>query len=252
MNTGLEGKSVIVTGGASGIGYAAVELLASAGCAVTIADIDEAAGRQRSAQLERSGTGKVQFIRTDVSREADVQAMVDAAVAAFGRLDGAINCAGVPPRNKPLHEITTDHWDASDGINLRGMFLCFKYEIMAMLKTGGGSIVGISSTAATSAVPGSAEYCATKSGVNGLVRGAALDYADKGIRINGVMPGATQTPMFEFATRSVKMNDMSGSLPMKRIGAPAEVAAGAVWLISDHASYVTGVILPVDGGLTAV
>jgi NAD(P)-dependent dehydrogenase (short-subunit alcohol dehydrogenase family) len=250
----LQGKVVIVTGGASGIGRAAVELLLEAGCKVTIADLNELAGKEIVSQTSTSGAQKrIQFVRTDVSSESNVKTMVERTVAEFGKLDAAINCAGFPPQNKLVHEISAEQWEKSESVNLRGMFFCIKHQIIAMQKSGGGSIVALSSTAATSAVPGSSDYCATKSGINGLVRAAALDYADKGIRINCVMPGAAMTPMFMACNEAnPSFPELAKALPIKRIAAPVEIAAGAVWLISDDASYVTGVVLPVDGGISAV
>lgn len=250
---GLEGKSVIVTGGGSGIGRAAALLLAESGCKVTVADRSEDAARSVTAEIEAKG-GTAQAIRADISEEAQVRAMVEAAVSAYGGLQGAVNAAGVPQVGKLAHEVTLEEWDRCHGVNLRGLFLCNKYEIIAMLASGGGSIVHIASTAANVGFPNGAEYCASKAGVLGLVRGSAIDYATKGIRINAVLPGGTLTPML----RAAMDNDpglepaLAAVHPMNRFGQPEEIAAAARFLISDEASFVTGAAYAVDGGHTSV
>ena len=245
----MPGKSVIVTGGSSGIGKAAAELLVNAGHAVTIADVAEAAGQAVAAHLEAQGKGRAQFVLTDVRDPTNVRSMVEKAVAAYGRLDGAVNCAGVPQASKLTHELSLEDWDFCNNINLRGMFLCLKYEIAAMLEGKSGSIVAISSAAATLGLPKSADYCASKAGITGLVRAAAVDYARSGIRINALLPGATLTPL---ATRSSAANPgISDALPVPigRWASPQEIAEGAVWLISDASSYVTGACIAIDGGM---
>jgi NAD(P)-dependent dehydrogenase (short-subunit alcohol dehydrogenase family) len=239
--SGLDGKSVIVTGGASGIGRAAVEILGEAGALVTVADLDAAAA---------ASAARVQFIRTDISVEDSVRAMVDAAVAKYGRLDGAINAAGVAQHWKLLHELSAAEWDFVSNINLRGMFFCMKHEIAAMLRTGGGAIVAIASIAATMAFGNSAEYCASKAGVTGLVRAAAIDYAKAGIRVNALLPGATLTPLVERALATKPANLGSLDIPNGRIAQPREIAQGAVWMLSDEASYMTGSCMTIDAGLS--
>jgi NAD(P)-dependent dehydrogenase (short-subunit alcohol dehydrogenase family) len=243
-------KAVIVTGGASGIGRAATRLLAEAGFRVTVADLDEAGGKAAVADVEAAGS-IAQFVLTDVADEASVQAMVNAAEAAFGRVDAAVNAAGVPGARMPFAELTAAEFDFVQSINLRGMFLCIKYQIQAMERAGSGSIVAISSKAGESGTPHCAQYCASKAGILGLVRGAALDYADKGIRVNAILPGATWTPMAEIALGSdPSLNKVVERIPMKRFAQPAEIAASAVWLLSDQASYVTGASMVVDGALS--
>lgn len=253
MNLTFPGTSYLVTGGAVGIGAETVRYLVEAGCDVTIADLDEQRGTELAKLLADAGPGRTQFVRTDVSQEDDVKTAVAKTVDAFGPLGGAVNCAAYLPKNKRVHEITAEHWDLSHSVSLRGMFLCFKHQILAMRETGAGSVVAISSTAAVAAVPASADYCAAKAGVNGLVRAAALDYAAEGIRVNGIMPGATLTPGFKTSNAvNPNLGGIAEALPIKRIAEPEEVAAGAVWLLSDAASYVTGTVIPVDGGLSAV
>lgn len=244
--------SYLVTGGAVGIGAETATYLVQTGRDVMIADLDEQTGSELAKRLADTGPGRTRFTRTDVSRERDVEAAVAATVEAFGPLGGAVNCAAYLPRNKRVHEITAEHWDTSHSVSLRGMFLCLKHQITAMRETGAGSVVAISSTAAVAAVPASSDYCAAKAGVNGLVRAAALDYAAEGIRVNGIMPGAILTPGFETSNaRNPNLGGVADLLPVKRIGDPKEVAAGAMWLLSDEAAYVTGSVVAIDGGLSA-
>jgi NAD(P)-dependent dehydrogenase (short-subunit alcohol dehydrogenase family) len=249
---GLDGKSIIVTGGGSGIGEAVALLLGEAGCKVIVADLGREAGDRVAAAITAAG-GTALSVRTDVSSETDVKALVDAAVTAYGRLDGACNAAGVPQRGKPMHEVTLDEWDFVHSVNLRGLFLCNKYQVAAMLESG-GAIVNIASTAASVGFPNGAEYCASKAGVMGLVRGSAIDYATRGIRINAVLPGGTLTPMLKGAMALDPGLEpaLAAVHPMNRFGQPVEIAAAARWLLSDEASFVTGAAFAIDGGHTAI
>lgn len=249
---GLADKSVIVTGGGSGIGRAAVELLVGYGAIVTVADINEAGSREVVETMNAGGMRRAQFVRANVADEADVRAMVEAAEAFGGRLDAAINGAGIGQQGKKVHELDAAEWDAHMAINLRGMFLCMKYEIAAMLKAGGGSIVAISSVAAVMGLTTSPEYCASKAGVNGLIRAAAVDYAKEGIRINALLPGATNTPLAMKALATKPRNVGPMPVPNGRRAEPIEIARGAVWMISDEASYMNGACLTIDGGLSIV
>jgi NAD(P)-dependent dehydrogenase (short-subunit alcohol dehydrogenase family) len=246
----LAGKSVIVTGGGSGIGRAAVELLGEQGALVTVADLNEAGGKAAAAALNKGGQGRAQFVTADVSSEESVRAMVAAAASKFGSVDGAINSAGVVQHWKLLHELSAAEWDFVVNINLRGMFFCIKYQIQQMMKNSGGAIVAIASIAANIGFGNSAEYCASKAGVTGLVRAAAMDYAKQGIRVNALLPGPTMTPLVERALATKPKNLGSLELPIGRIAAPAEVARGAVWMISDEASYMSGSCMTIDGGLS--
>ena len=248
--TSLSGKSIIVTGGGSGIGRAAAELLGRAGAVVTIADLDVGGGNAAVAAATAEGGGRAQFVRTDVSKEEQVRALVAAAVETYGRVDGAINAAGVVQHWKPLHELTAEEWDFVININLRGMFFCLKHQVAAMLPSGGGSIVAIASLSAVMTFGHDAEYCASKAGVTGLVRAAARDYAMSGIRVNAVLPGATATPMVARA-RAQKPKELGTiTIPNGRLAEPAEVARAAIFLVSDDSSYVNGASLPVDAGLS--
>jgi 2,5-dichloro-2,5-cyclohexadiene-1,4-diol dehydrogenase 1 len=248
----LNGKSVIVTGGGSGIGRAAVQILCEAGARVTVADLNEEGGQAIVADV-RNSPGKAHFVRTDVTKEDSARAMVASAVSAYGKLDAAINAAGVLQHWKRVHEISAQEWDFVMNVNLRGVFFCMKHQIVAMLETGGGAIVAVASIAANLGFPMSGEYCASKSGVMGLVRAAATDYAKSGIRINALLPGSTATPMVERAL-ATKPKELGGAIaiPSGRMAEPAEIARGAVWMISDDASYMSGSSLTLDAGISIV
>lgn len=250
--SGLKGMSVMVTGGGSGIGAAAVEILCAAGAWVTVADLNEDGGKAVLARIA-SGPGKARFVRADVSSEDSVAETVAGAVAAYGRLDAAINAAGVVQHWKRIHEISAAEWDFVVNINLRGMFFCLKHQVAAMLRSGGGAIVAIASIAANLGLPMSGEYCASKAGVMGLVRAAATDYAKDGIRVNALLPGSTRTPMVERAL-ATKPKELGGpiSVPSGRMAEPAEIAHGAVWMISDQASFMTGSSMTLDAGISIV
>lgn len=247
------GPSTIVTGAGSGIGAAVAKDLARRGHRITLADVSVDGGKLVTSEIVSSG-GVAQFIECDVSNETSVVALVDAAISAYGRLDKACNAAGICQRGKMVHELAVDEWDRCHAINLRGMFLCNKYEIRAMLATGSGAIVNIASTVAMVGVQNGAEYCASKAGVMGLVRGAAIDYATKGIRINAVLPGGTLTPMLTSAVETDKSLEaaLKAVHPMQRFCDPQEIAGAVRWLLSDEASFVTGTSLAVDGGHTAI
>jgi 2,5-dichloro-2,5-cyclohexadiene-1,4-diol dehydrogenase 1 len=245
----FRGKSIVVTGGGSGIGRAAVELLTALGAAVTAADVNAPAGESVAAAANRAGPGRAQFVRADVADESAVHALVGAAVAFGGRLDGAINSAAIVQHGKPLAELSTAEWDACMAVNLRGLFFCTKYEILAMLPAG-GAICAISSIAATMAFTNSPDYCASKAGVTGLVRSAAYDYGCRGIRVNALLPGATNTPLAERA-RTLRPPDAPLlTIPSGRRAEPLEIARAAVWMISHGASYMNGACVTVDGGMS--
>ncbi|QSE93010.1 SDR family oxidoreductase [Rhodococcus pseudokoreensis] len=248
--TEVAGRSIIVTGGASGIGEAAARLFAENHAMVTIADVNEA-GEVLAQDLNRQGF-KAQFVRTDVTNEEQVQALVGAAEAAYGRLDGAFNNAAVPQTGKMLADVTREEFDRLMAINVTGPFLCMKYEVPAMIRAGGGSIVNTASVASFVYVPKAAEYTASKHALVGLTKAAAAEYGEQGIRVNAIGPSATRTQMY---LDYLKMNPdyegtMAGTHALRRASEPVEQAEAAMWLLSDAASYVTGVTLPVDGGYT--
>ena len=255
MARDLEGKSIVVTGGGTGIGRAAALACSAAGARVVVADIGADAGRQTVSAIHELG-GEAIFVETDVSSETQVTAMVEAAVMSFGKLDGALNNAGLAQTNLPLHELSEQKWRRIQSVNYDGVFFCMKHEIGAMLRFGAGSIVNVSSSLGRVAVPRASEYCGSKGGVLALTKGAAIDYGEKGIRVNAILPGVTRTPMVESLAAHQEFADLLPRLQARhalgRLGLPEEIAAAAVWLLSDKASFVTGAEVPVDGGYLAM
>jgi len=255
MSRDLEGKTVIVTGGGSGIGRAAALACSVAGARVVVADIGVAAGEETIAAIRQAG-GDAIFVATNVADEGQVKALVDAALGKYGRLDGAFNNAGLSQTNVMLHELTAEQWRRIQSVNYDGVFYCMKHEIRAMLLTGGGAIVNTSSTLGRVAMRSAADYCGSKGGVLGVTKAAAVDYGDKRIRVNAILPGAVDTPMVQALVSDPQFADsmekVRASHPLGRIGVPEEIAAAAVWLLSDRASFVTGAELAVDGGFLAI
>ena len=249
------GKVAFVTGAASGIGRATALAFAREGASVAVSDISEQNVRETARMIEEAG-GRALAIRCDVTRAEDVKAALDKTIEAFGRLDAAFNNAGVEQAPKATAEITEEEWDRIIGIDLRGLFLCMKYEIPLLLKQGGGAIVNTSSGAGVKGFQDQAAYVAAKHGVVGLTKSAALDYAPQNIRINAVCPGIIDTPMmdrFGGGTPEGKERELASAAaaePIGRAGKPEEIAAAVVWLCSDAASFVTGHAMVVDGGQT--
>jgi NAD(P)-dependent dehydrogenase (short-subunit alcohol dehydrogenase family) len=249
MSQPFAGKVALVTGGNSGIGKATAILFARQGARVVIAARRAEEGEATVAEIRRNG-GEAIFVKTDVALAADAEAVVKRAVAEYGRLDCAFNNAGVSGGGL-LHEVTEADWDWMIDVNLKGVWLGMKYQIIQMLSQGGGTIVNDSSVAGLSGYVRSTHYAASKHGVVGLTRSAALQYRDKGIRINAVCPGMIMTPMIERAFAIPGVEDWFRSKVPGRGGNPDEVAQAVTWLCSDAASYLTGVALPVDGGLSS-
>jgi 2,5-dichloro-2,5-cyclohexadiene-1,4-diol dehydrogenase 1 len=251
MGVELKGRSILVTGGGSGIGRAVALRCAEAGAALTVTDYDAESGKAVAAEILDSG-GVAHFVEVDVTQEEQVEASVHAAVARFGHLDGACNSAGMTFMGAPFDEISLESWDRVHAVNLRGLFFSMKHQAKAMLAFGSGSIVNIASTAAVAAIPNGAEYCSAKAGVVGVTRAAATDYARRGIRVNAVLPGGTRTKMMEHAFSLIEglREAVPEHNPMGRLGEPDEIAFAVRWLLSSEASFVTGILLPVDGGLT--
>jgi NAD(P)-dependent dehydrogenase (short-subunit alcohol dehydrogenase family) len=245
----LEGKVALVTGAAMGIGRASAQLFAREGATVVVADIDEDGGRATVTLIEDAG-GRAAFVRADVSVKADVEAMVQFAVDTFGGLDCAHNNAGIAAPMAPLADYSDDAWDRTIGVMLTGVYLCMKAEIPRMLERGGGAIVNTASGVGLVAYPQQAAYTASKHGVIGLTKVAALDYGALGIRVNAICPGTARTPMVDAAIRYDPSIDahLKSMHPIGRIGEASEVAEAAVWLCTPAASFVLGVALPVDGG----
>jgi NAD(P)-dependent dehydrogenase (short-subunit alcohol dehydrogenase family) len=246
----LEGRVGIITGASRGIGAATARAFVAAGVAVALAARDGAALAALAEELSSDG-GRAIAVPTDVADRASVERLVDQTVDAFGRLDLAFNnAAGGGQAPTPLAELPVDAYDSAVAITLRGVFLSMKYEIPPMLETGGGAIVNMSSTAGLEGVGGLAGYVSNKHGVIGLTKVAALDYAERGVRVNALAPGPILTD--RLAEAGEEMQKRAGmAMPMRRIGQVKEIAAAVVWLCSDQASYITGVTLPIDGGKLA-
>jgi NAD(P)-dependent dehydrogenase (short-subunit alcohol dehydrogenase family) len=246
----LEGRVAIITGASRGIGAATSRAFAAAGAAVALAARDEAALASLADQL-LSGGGRAIAVPTDVADPASVERLVDRTVGAFGRLDLAFNnAAGGGQRPTPLADLPVDAYDSAIAITLRGVFLSMRYEIPAMLEAGGGAIVNMASTAGLEGVGGLAGYVSAKHGVVGLTKTAALDYADRNLRVNALAPGPILTDNLERAGEDAQRL-AALAMPMRRIGRPEEVAAAVLWLCSDQAAFITGATLPIDGGKLA-
>lgn len=260
MTPGFKGKVALVTGAASGIGKATARIFAREGASVIVATDANIAGGEETVRLIKEAGGQAAFVKCDVSRATDVEAMVGKAVALYGRLDYAFNNAGIGPDGKrvPLVSIADfpeEIWDRTVDINLKGVFLCMKYEIRQMLQQKYGAIVNTSSIGAYKAVPGFAAYDASKSGLGGLTRVAAVEYAASGIRVNTICPGPTQhTLLMDYltSTNPAARENMPNVIPMHRLAEPEEMAEAVIWLCSDAASFVTGQMLAVDGGMTSM
>jgi len=248
----VAGKVALITGGGSGIGRATAQVFAREGATVVVADIVAEGGEETVRLLKQAG-GEATFVKTDVSRATEVQTLVQKAVETYGRLDCAFNNAGIEGVVQPTVDYGEAHWDRVLAINLKGVWLCMKYELQQMLKQGGGAIVNTASVAGLVGLPGFSAYVAAKHGVNGLTKTAALEYAKAGIRVNAVCPGAIRTPMFERGARDNPgiEEQVVAMEPIGRMAAPAEVGEAVVWLCSDAASFVTGLPLAVDGGWVA-
>ncbi|HEV8036843.1 SDR family oxidoreductase [Yoonia sp.] len=249
-------KVALVTGGAAGIGRATAKTFAAEGAKVVVSDVNQEGGAETVRMIEKAG-GTALFVAADVSKKADVSDLIAKTVAAYGRLDCAVNNAGIEGKIAPFAAQSEENFDAIIGVNLKGTFLCLQAEIAAMLETGGGTIVNLSSIAGLIGFSGLSPYVASKHGVIGLTKNVALEYATSGIRVNAVCPGGVDTRMLdslaEQATSGAQSStDMMAPLhPMGRIGTPQEIADLIVWLSSPRAGFITGTAIPIDGGYVA-
>jgi NAD(P)-dependent dehydrogenase (short-subunit alcohol dehydrogenase family) len=246
------GSVAFVTGASMGIGAATALSFGKAGAQVAVVDVNEDAGEKTARQINEAG-GRAKFIKCDVSKSAEVQSAVTATVDFFGRLDFAFNNAGIEGEQALTPDCTEENWNRVLDINLKGVWLCMKHQISQMLKQGGGSIVNCSSVAGLVGFQGIPAYVASKHGVVGLTKAAALEYAKKNLRVNAVCPGVIQTPMIDrFAHGEAQIQkQLVDSEPVGRIGRPEEIANAVLWLSSPSASFITGHILVVDGGWIA-
>ena len=251
-NASFENKVALITGAAAGIGFASAEAFANAGASVVLADIDGAAAKEAAGKLTAAGH-KALGLRCDVADEDEVAAMIRAAVAAFGRIDAAFNNAGVHVVRADTADVEGRDFDRIIAINLRGVFNCMKHELRQMLQQGSGAIVNCSSQSGLVGIAGLGAYTASKHGVIGLTKAAALEYAAKGIRINAVCPGTTETPLVQglMKTEPGRLDAVIRDIPLGRMGRPEEIASAVLWLCSDGAGFMIGQTVMPDGGYCA-
>jgi NAD(P)-dependent dehydrogenase (short-subunit alcohol dehydrogenase family) len=251
MNISFENKVALVTGAGSGLGLATAKAFAESGASVALADVNEKAVRSAAEELAAQGH-KALAIHCDVADDAQVEAMVEQTVATFGRLDAAYNNAGIQNNVAETADATREDFDRVIGINLRGVWSCMKFELRQMRKQGSGAIVNCSSIGGLVGAPRRGTYQASKHGILGFTKSAALEYAARGIRINAVCPGLIHTPMADrmMATQADAINAMLKDVPIGRLGRAEEIADAVLWLCSPAASLVVGHALAVDGGYT--
>jgi NAD(P)-dependent dehydrogenase (short-subunit alcohol dehydrogenase family) len=252
----FKNKVAIVTGAASGIGRATAIKFAEEGAKVVLADLNDELGNTVINDIKNAG-GEAIFIKCNIGERADVVNLINEATETFGRIDCAVNCAGIAGKmSKPVHEYPEEDWLNQIQINLIGTYYCVKFQLEQMMKQGGGTIVCVSSAAGLVGQPENSPYAASKHGVNGLVKSAAIEYATKNIRVNAICPTAIETPMIMQGRRKLAENPEAleaakNHQRMKRMGQPPEVADVALWLCSDQSSFITGHCMAVDGGAFA-
>ncbi|MDI1296890.1 MAG: glucose 1-dehydrogenase [bacterium] len=244
-------KVALVTGAASGIGRACALTFARFGARLLVVDEDSDGGAE-TMDMARALGAEADFVSTDVSRSDEVETMADFALTRLGGIDIAVNAAGIPGRMASTIDADEADFDRVTAVNIRGVWLCMRAQLRQMRDKGGGAIVNIASAGGLVAAPGLPAYCASKHGVIGLTRTAAIEYGKSNIRINAVCPGGVLTPMMEYAIKDPERAARILAGPMGRLAQPQEIADAAAWLCSDRSSFVTGVALPVDGGVTAI
>ena len=253
MSMSFSGQVALVTGAANGIGRATAQAFASAGLKVVVSDVDVAGGEQ-TVDLIRQAGGEALFVRCDVSRDAEVQALMTSVIEAYGRLDYAFNNAGIEIEKGRLNEGSEAEFDAIMGVNVKGVWLCMKYQLPLLMAQGGGAIVNTASVAGLGAAPKMSIYSASKHAVIGLTKSAAIEFAKKKVRVNAVCPAVIDTDMFRRAYEADprKAEFAAAMHPVGRIGKVEEIAAAVLCLCSDAAAFTTGQALAVDGGVTAM
>jgi len=251
----LEGKVAIITGAAMGLGASTANIFAKAGAKVVIADFNQEEGLKQAEKINKAG-GDAFFVKVDVANEKEVEAMVSETVKKYGRLDIAVNNAARTPDDKPLADLDVEQFDGVIAVDLKGVALCMKHELKQFIAQGdGGSIINISSISGIRPQPSNPAYVAAKHGVIGLTKNGALDYAKDNIRINAIAPGAIDTPMLRAALKQFNFEPKAYAKQISMLGRFAnadEISHASLWLASDLSSYVTGTIIPVDGGYTAM
>jgi NAD(P)-dependent dehydrogenase (short-subunit alcohol dehydrogenase family) len=247
----FDGKIALVTGASSGIGRSTALLYAHNGAKVIVSDVNDSGGQETVDMIRQAG-GEALYVHTDVSQPEECKRLVEETLATFGRLDFACNNAGIGGEQKPVAQLSPEGWDKTIAVNLSGVFYCLRYEIEAMLKSGGGSIVNMASILGQVGFAGAAAYVSAKHGVVGLTRTAALEYSKAGVRVNAVGPAFIETPMIEGALSDAAVEGaLTAAHPIGRLGQPEEIAELVIWLSSDKASFVTGSYYAADGGYLA-
>jgi NAD(P)-dependent dehydrogenase (short-subunit alcohol dehydrogenase family) len=247
----FDGKVALVTGAASGIGESIAHLYAKNGAKVVVSDIDDSSGQEKVEAIEKAG-GEAIYVHADVSKPDDCMRLVGQVLARYDRLDFACNNAGIGGEQNPIAQLSVEGWNHTIAINLSGVFYCMRYEIQAMQKNGGGSIVNMASILGQVGFAGAAAYVSAKHGVVGLTQTAALEYSKTGIRVNAVGPAFIRTPMIEGVTADPgAAQALTAAHPLGRLGQPEEVAELVIWLSSEKASFVTGTYYAIDGGYLA-
>lgn len=248
----MTNQVAVLTGATTGIGKATAQILASRGASVVISGRREALGQQAVDDIRAQG-GEAGFIFADVNEEASIRRLIELTVEKYGRLDMAVNNAGISNETVKIADSDSDKFQQMLQTNVMGVYLCMKYELQQMLRNGGGSIVNLTSIAGLNGIPCAGPYAATKHAVVGLTKSGALDYATQNIRINAVAPGTTDTDIIagSIALGQYDLATVSAMQPMNRMGRPEEIAQGIAWLLSDDASFATGHVLSIDGGFQA-